>query len=113
MSAAPILQSISQPVQPSPHFLALLSGLLNASNDDYDARLADLCEYAAACENVAAVTPFQASVNLAMRSRERERKAIAVAISKLPRVEPDASGAMVPADLGGYVDFYAVMGVVR
>ena len=108
MSAAPQIQ----PVQPSKFFHGLLEALLNASTEDYDARLEEVSDYVAALENSSVATVLQGSVTFAIRTKETERTAIRKTLAKLTRVDHAASG-MKPADLGDYVSFYDMISAVR
>lgn len=106
MSAAPIIQAETGC---SRHFHAILSALLNASNDDYEERLAEVLDYVAACENNANLNAWQTSVLWAVRRKEAERTALRKQLAKLTRF--DEKGQAV--DLGDWLSFYDVMAVVR
>lgn len=109
MSAAPRIV----PAEPSRHFQSLLSALLNASTEDYDDCLEELNDYVAAIENVSAITPFQQSVNMLVRTKEKERAAIGAAVKKLPRFEVRPDGATQQADLGDWLSVYDVLEILR
>ena len=109
MSAAPIIES----VKPSRHFMAILDALVNASNDEYETRLAEVLDYVAACENNANITALQSSIVWNLRTQEHQKKKLRASVKQLTRFEPKSDGVMEMNDLGTYVSFYAVMETLR
>jgi hypothetical protein len=111
MSALPVIVETSDACA-SEFFHGMLSALLNASNDEYEAKLADVLDYVSMLEGQRTITPIQASLRHVLAAKENERKAIRKAQAKLIRFDLEG-GVMQTAEFGDWVSFYDMIQVVK